>query len=188
MSAPDFKIDRDDIVEITIRARVFDFVTDHTDNHAGRLTVLVTGGVKYWLVAESDEVAIAKTGAEPREDYVPVVERPCQFGCIDGWASAQCPVHGVKAFLAGVLASPPPPAAAVSDERIQEILNHLNGFVACCEIPHLDAAVAWALKQPEVTSTGGPDDNGAEVELVDGTAFEFGAAKRWFVATKEADQ
>lgn len=76
----------------------------------------------------------------------------------------------------------------VSDERIEEILKGLSGFVGCCEIAHLDAAIDWAMKQPEVMSCGGPDNNGAEVELVDGTVFEFGAGKRWFVTTKEAAQ
>lgn len=94
----------------------------------------------------------------------------------------------------------------VPDERVEEILATLNGFVVYEVEPYteivngvsvlkrevvgadsnLDKAVEWALDQPEVSSTGGPDGNGAEVVLRDGTVFEFDPLdKAWSVVASD---
>lgn len=137
----------DDEVVITIRARVYDVAQDRSER-AARLTVLLYGDKKYWLVTEPGSVAIAKVEPAPVEASIAAAE------------------------------------TGVSEERVEEILQILNSF-ADSTGPNLREAVDWALDQTEVSSCGGPDDNGAEVELVDGTVFEFGAAKRWFVTSKE---
>jgi hypothetical protein len=127
------------------------------------------------------QVNAAAASAQPREDYVPVSERPCQFGCIEGWASAQCEVHGVKAFLAGVLAADPP--AAVSAERVEGILAVLTGF------GDLDFAVAWASGQSDVLDARASDDGEAEVELVDGRVVKWiAAARQWVVSADSTEQ
>jgi hypothetical protein len=109
-------IERDDLVDITIRgARVFDFVRDNAWSE--RITVLSHDGTKWFLVADKSDVVIelherlpvdGKDWLDPNRDrdgYLPVAERPCQSGCVDDWASAHCEVHGVKAFLKGLLAA-----------------------------------------------------------------------------------
>lgn len=94
----------------------------------------------------------------------------------------------------------------VPDDRIEEILAALNSFVVYEVEPYteivngvsvlkqevvgadsnLDKAIDWALDQPEVSSTGGPDGNGAEVVLRDGTVIEFDPLdKAWSVVVSD---
>lgn len=100
-----------------------------------------------------------------------------------------------------------PVETRVSDERIQEILDGLNGFVVHeyetesnivngravhsrvsvgCDF-NLDKAVDWALDQSEVSIACGPDtDGGAEIELSDGTTIEWiPAEKSWAVTVSD---
>lgn len=97
-----------------------------------------------------------------------------------------------------------PVKARVSDERVQEILDGLNGFVKreydggthivngaavpCASVigcdANLDKAVDWAMDLPDVAIAFGPDaDGSAEVELADGTVIEWEPARKQWTVT-----
>lgn len=97
-------------------------------------------------------------------------------------------------------------APRVSEKRVQEILDRLNGFidveyeggtilidgravsnrVAVGADFNLDKAVDWALNQRDVKSTCGPSNGTADVELSDGTILEFvRAEKQWAVTISD---
>lgn len=114
-----------------------------------------------------------------------------------------------KAAVTIAKMEPPRAVQRISDKRVQEILDGLNGFVdreydggthiaggvavPCATVvgcdANLDKAVDWALDLPEVSIACGPDTDGsAEIELVDGTIVEFDkATKRWEVTVSEAE-
>lgn len=96
------------------------------------------------------------------------------------------------------------PSVVVSDERVEEILNALDGFVVHEYEPvsdvvngravhsrvsvgadfNLDKALEWAMREPDVAETFGPTvDGDAAVELVDGNVLEWMPAERCWAAT-----
>lgn len=81
-------------------------------------------------------------------------------------------------------------ADRVCDERVEEILEGLNGFVDRAHDGtdfNLDKAVGWALDLPEVRTTFGPGADGdAAIELNDGTTLEWVASeKQWSVTVSD---
>jgi hypothetical protein len=74
----------------------------------------------------------------------------------------------------------------VSDGRVKEILDRLNGMVVDQNNLNLDEAVEWALWQPNVVTVYGPQDGEAEVEMADGKVLKWMApARQWVVTVSE---
>jgi len=95
---------------------------------------------------------------------------------------ATCPMPDCVR-LRGEIASPP----AVSDERAEEILAGLNGFIVPGDDFHLDAATSWAATQKEVAEAELVCDGPPEIKLADGTLIVWEPSfKRWCIVAGSA--
>lgn len=85
------------------------------------------------------------------------------------------------------IAGPPEP---VISEDARKILDGLNGFASYrpgCDFM-LAEAIDWAIRQPEVAGTDGPNAEGEYlVELLDFTCIEFDAKTRQWAVTVSDD-
>lgn len=99
------------------------------------------------------------------------------------------------------------PAPRVSDERVEYIIDTLNGFVVreydggthivngaavpCAQVAgcdaNLDKAIAWAEDQPDVEATSGPLLGEANLRLVDGTFIEWLSDENQWAVTVSDD-
>lgn len=113
-----------------------------------------------------------------------------------------------NAFLGrhGYLTYHEPVPPRIPDERVEEILDGLNGFIVHeyetvsdivygravhsresvgCDF-NLGKALDWAMALREVSTTAGPDNGNADVELHDGTVIEWvPAEKSWAVTVSD---
>lgn len=83
-----------------------------------------------------------------------------------------------------------PAETRVSDGRVQEILDELNGFVDRAHDGtdfNLDKALAWAAERPDVVDVRDNDDGEAEVELADGTVIEWEPDRMQWAVTVSDD-
>jgi len=80
-------------------------------------------------------------------------------------------------------------AMVVSAERLEEILDGLavHARAVVGSDFNLDKAIDWALDQPDVSTTCGPEGGAATVELTDGTEIEWIPAETQWAVVPEGD-
>ncbi len=107
-----------------------------------------------------------------------LIDGDCHLGLPSEWTAALQLARAINAV------ADPVPEPVVSDDA-RKILEGLNQRLIGLGDP--EAGIDWAIRQPEVGATEGPNAEGEFlVELYDGTSIELDAAeKRWVVTVSD---